>query len=246
MAAIIKTGGKQYRVNEGDIIRVEKLKVPEGEKVVFNEVLGISTAEGFQVGTPFVKGASVEGKVLKHGKAKKIIVFKYKAKKDYRNKQGHRQPFSQVQIEKILLGGKTTKAEAETAAAAVKAEEKPKAAPAKETAAKTATAAKTTAAKKPAAAKPAAEKKTTAAKPAAEKKTTAAKSTTAKTAEKKPAAKSTTAKTAEKKPAAKSTAAKTTAAKSTAAKKTTAASAEKKPAAKKAEKPAEKKTDAEK
>lgn len=235
MAAIIKTGGKQYRVNEGDIIRVEKLKVPEGEKVVFNEVLGISTAEGFQVGTPFVKGASVEGKVLKHGKAKKIIVFKYKAKKDYRNKQGHRQPYSQVQIEKILLGGKTTKAEAETAAAAVKAEEKPKAAPAKETAAKTATAAKTTAAKKPAAAKP-----------AAEKKTTAAKSTTAKTAEKKPAAKSTTAKTAEKKPAAKSTAAKTTAAKSTAAKKTTAASAEKKPAAKKAEKPAEKKTDAEK
>lgn len=235
MAAIIKTGGKQYRVNEGDIIRVEKLKVPEGEKVVFNEVLGISTAEGFQVGTPFVKGASVEGKVLKHGKAKKIIVFKYKAKKDYRNKQGHRQPYSQVQIEKILLGGKTTKAEAETAAAAVKAEEKPKAAPAKETAAKTATAAKTTAAKKPAAAKP-----------AAEKKTTAAKSTTAKTAEKKPAAKSTTAKTAEKKPAAKSTAPKTTAAKSTAAKKTTAASAEKKPAAKKAEKPAEKKTDAEK
>jgi large subunit ribosomal protein L21 len=235
MAAIIKTGGKQYRVNEGDIIRVEKLKVPEGEKVVFNEVLGISTAEGFQVGTPFVKGASVEGKVLKHGKAKKIIVFKYKAKKDYRNKQGHRQPYSQVQIEKILLGGKTTKAEAETAAAAVKAEEKPKAAPAKETAAKTATAAKTTAAKKPAAAKP-----------AAEKKTTAAKSTTAKTAEKKPAAKSTTSKTTEKKPATKSTAAKTTAAKSTAAKKTTAASAEKKPAAKKAEKPAEKKTDAEK
>jgi len=235
MAAIIKTGGKQYRVNEGDIIRVEKLKVPEGEKVVFNEVLGISTAEGFQVGTPFVKGASVEGKVLKHGKAKKIIVFKYKAKKDYRNKQGHRQPYSQVQIEKILLGGKTTKAEAETAAAAVKAEEKPKAAPAKETAAKTATAAKTTAAKKPAAAKP-----------AAEKKTTAAKSTTAKTAEKKPAAKSTTSKITEKKPAAKSTAAKTTAAKSTAAKKTTAASAEKKPAAKKAEKPAEKKTDAEK
>ena len=173
MAAIIKTGGKQYRVNEGDILRVEKLNVPAGDKVVFKEVLGVSTEKGFQVGTPLVKGASVEGKVLKHDKAKKIIVFKYKAKKDYRKKQGHRQPYSQVQIEKIVLGGKTSKAEAETAAA-VKAEEKPAAK--KTSAAKSSTAKKSTA-KKSTTAKSGT---STAKKPAAKKSTSTAKKTTTK------------------------------------------------------------------
>ena len=101
MYAVIKTGGKQYKVNEGDVVRVEKLNVEENETVTFNEVLLISDESGVKAGTPTVAGASVEGKVVKNGKAKKIIVFKYKPKKDYRKKQGHRQPYSQIQITKI-------------------------------------------------------------------------------------------------------------------------------------------------
>lgn len=101
MYAVIKTGGKQYKVNEGDVVRVEKLNVEENETVTFNEVLLVSDESGVKAGTPTVEGASVEGKVIKNGKAKKIIVFKYKPKKDYRRKQGHRQPYSQIQITKI-------------------------------------------------------------------------------------------------------------------------------------------------
>lgn len=103
MYAIIETGGKQYRVQEGDVIRVEKLNIAEGEAVKFDKVLLVAEEEGkLNVGKPYVDGAVVEGVVEKQGKAKKIIVFKYKAKKDYRKKQGHRQPFTQIKIEKIV------------------------------------------------------------------------------------------------------------------------------------------------
>jgi large subunit ribosomal protein L21 len=101
MYAIIKTGGKQYKVQEGDVVRVEKLDVEEGSVVQFNDVLAISNDDGLKVGSPVVDGAVVEANVVSQGKAKKIIVFKYKAKKNYRKKQGHRQPFTQVQITKI-------------------------------------------------------------------------------------------------------------------------------------------------
>lgn len=102
MYAIIKTGGKQYLVREGDVIRVEKLNAEEGSVVTFDEVLAINDDESLKVGTPTVEGAKVEAKVIKHGKGKKIIVFKYKPKKNYRKKQGHRQPYTQVQISKII------------------------------------------------------------------------------------------------------------------------------------------------
>lgn len=101
MFAIIKTGGKQYKVQEGDVITVEKLSVADGETVEFNEVLMVSKDENAVIGTPTVEAATVTGKVMKHGRGKKIIVFKYKAKKNYHRKQGHRQAFTQVIIEKI-------------------------------------------------------------------------------------------------------------------------------------------------
>jgi large subunit ribosomal protein L21 len=101
MYAVIKTGGKQYRVQEGDILMVEKLDIAEGSSVQFNEVLALSNDEGLKAGTPVVAGAVVEANVLGQGKGKKVVVFKYKSKKDYRKKQGHRQPFTRVQITKI-------------------------------------------------------------------------------------------------------------------------------------------------
>lgn len=103
MYAIIKTGGKQYRVSEGDVISVEKIDVASGGKIVFDEILVVSNGEELQIGAPVVTGATVEGIVLQQGKEKKVIVFKYKPKKDYRKKQGHRQPFTRVKIEKISL-----------------------------------------------------------------------------------------------------------------------------------------------
>jgi large subunit ribosomal protein L21 len=101
MYAILKTGGKQYRVTEGDVISVEKLNVASGEKIVFDEILVVSKDGELQVGAPVVAGAKVEGTVVQQGKEKKVIVFKYKPKKDYRKKQGHRQPFTRVKIESI-------------------------------------------------------------------------------------------------------------------------------------------------
>lgn len=101
MYAIIKTGGKQYRVEEGQIIRIEKLESEIGSDVVFNDIMLVSTDNGLQIGNPLVDGAKVTGKVLDQGKNKKIIVFKYKPKKRYRVKKGHRQPFTKVLIEKI-------------------------------------------------------------------------------------------------------------------------------------------------
>lgn len=102
MYAIVKTGGKQYKVSEGDVIYIEKLDVADGEKVVFDEILVVSKDGDVKVGSPVVSGAKVEGTVVKNGRGKKIIVFKYKPKKDYRKKQGHRQPYTKVQIDKIL------------------------------------------------------------------------------------------------------------------------------------------------
>lgn len=101
MYAIIKTGGKQFMVNEGDIITIEKLNAIAGESVVFEEVLAISSEAGLNIGAPVVTGAKVEATVLEVGKDKKVIVYKYKPKKDYKRKQGHRQPFTKVLINKI-------------------------------------------------------------------------------------------------------------------------------------------------
>jgi len=103
MYAVIETGGKQYRVEEGDILSVEKLNVSDGESVTFDRVLLVSGEDGVEVGKPYVEGAKVEGKALFNGKGKKIIVFKYKPKKNYRRKQGHRQPFTRVEITKITV-----------------------------------------------------------------------------------------------------------------------------------------------
>ena len=103
MYAVIETGGKQYKVQEGDVVFVEKLEADEGANVVFDKVMAVSSEGSVNFGKPLVTGASVSGKVLSHGKDKKIIVFKYKAKKGYRNKTGHRQPYTKVQIEKISL-----------------------------------------------------------------------------------------------------------------------------------------------
>ena len=101
MYAIIKTGGKQYKVSEGDSIFVEKLGAQADETVTFSEVIAVGEGSDLKVGAPFVDGASVSAKVVKEGKAKKVIVFKYKPKKGYAKKQGHRQPYTKVQIEKI-------------------------------------------------------------------------------------------------------------------------------------------------
>lgn len=101
MYAIIRTGGKQYRVSEGDVLNIEKLNVEEGQEVVFDEVLTVVNDGDVKVGAPTVAGAKVTAKVAKQGKADKIFVFKYRAKSNYRKRQGHRQPFTQVEITSI-------------------------------------------------------------------------------------------------------------------------------------------------
>ena len=100
MYAIIKTGGKQYGVEEGKVITIEKLEAQQGEEVTFEEVLLVS-GDAVKIGQPTVAGAKVTAKVLEQGKEAKIRIFKYKAKSNYRRRQGHRQPFTKVQIEKI-------------------------------------------------------------------------------------------------------------------------------------------------
>lgn len=100
MYAIIKTGGKQYVVEEGKVISIEKLDVEEGAEVTFDEVLLVS-GDDVKIGQPNVAGAKVTGKVLEQGKERKIRIFKYKAKSNCRRRQGHRQPFTKVKIEKI-------------------------------------------------------------------------------------------------------------------------------------------------
>ena len=120
MYAIIESCGKQYKVAEGDVVFFEKLDAEEGKKVTFSNVVLVSNDGKVQVGNPYVKGVKVEGKVVSHGKAKKIIVFKMKAKKNYRRKQGHRQPYTKVEITNIKLPAEK-KAEATAEKETVKA-----------------------------------------------------------------------------------------------------------------------------
>ena len=120
MYAIIESCGKQYKVAEGDVVFFEKLDAEEGKKVTFDKVILVSEEGKVQIGNPYVKGVKVEGKVVSHGKGKKIIVFKMKAKKNYRRKQGHRQPYTKVEITSIKTAAKKT----ETKAASAKAETK--------------------------------------------------------------------------------------------------------------------------
>ncbi|MCD8198975.1 MAG: 50S ribosomal protein L21 [Phascolarctobacterium sp.] len=101
MYAIIKTGGKQYRVSEGERLQVEKLPAEVGDEVVFEEVLSVVNDADVKIGKPIVEGAKVVAKVIEHGKGAKILVFKYKAKSNYRKRQGHRQPFTTVEVSRI-------------------------------------------------------------------------------------------------------------------------------------------------
>ena len=125
MYAVIETGGKQYKVQLGDVINIEKLAVEAGDKVAFDKVLVLSTEDGMKIGAPYVEGETVDAEVVENGKAKKVIIFKYKAKKDYRKKQGHRQPYTQVRI--TGMGGQVAEApvveEAQTAAPEAATEE---------------------------------------------------------------------------------------------------------------------------
>lgn len=113
MYAIIESCGKQYKVAEGDVVFFEKLNAEEGKKVTFDNVILVSDEGKVQVGNPYVKGVKVEGKVVSHGKAKKVIVFKMKSKANYRRKYGHRQPYTKVEITAIK---KSTRKTAETTA----------------------------------------------------------------------------------------------------------------------------------
>ena len=124
MYAIIESCGKQYKVTEGDVVFFEKLDAEEGKKVTFDNVILVSNEGKVQIGNPYVKGVKVEGKVISHGKGKKIIVFKMKPKKNYRRKQGHRQPYTKVEITSIKTA--TKKTTTKTAKADEKAEVKEK------------------------------------------------------------------------------------------------------------------------
>ena len=108
MYAIIESCGKQYKVAEGDVVFFEKLDAEEGKQVTFDKVVLVSDDGKVQVGNPYVKSVKVEGKVVSHGKAKKILVYKMKPKKNYRRMQGHRQPYTKVEITSIKLAAKKT------------------------------------------------------------------------------------------------------------------------------------------
>ena len=101
MHAIIETGGKQYKVTEGDTLFIEKLEAEAGQAITFDKVLAILDGDKATFGAPVVEGASVAATVVKNGKGKKVMIFKYNPKKGYRRRQGHRQPYTKVQIEKI-------------------------------------------------------------------------------------------------------------------------------------------------
>jgi large subunit ribosomal protein L21 len=121
MYAVIETGGKQYRVEKGSLIRVEKLDASEGEKVVFERVV-LASNEGKVLAGPEAEKVKVEGTVVRQGKNKKIIVFKYKPKKGYRRKQGHRQLFTEVRVDKISGGPRASRTKKEKVEAEAKAE----------------------------------------------------------------------------------------------------------------------------
>ncbi len=103
MKAVIVTGGKQYTVSEGDVLYIEKLNTEEAATVKFDQVLAVLDGENSKIGAPVVEGACVEGKIVKNGKGRKIMVFKYKAKKGQKSKMGHRQPYTKVEITKVAL-----------------------------------------------------------------------------------------------------------------------------------------------
>ena len=103
MYAIIQTGGKQYRVAPGDVLRVERLGGERGDEVVLDQVLLVADGANVQVGTPLVANASVRGEIMQQGKAKKILVYKKKRRKNYRRKQGHRQLFTALQVKEIIV-----------------------------------------------------------------------------------------------------------------------------------------------
>ena len=108
MYAIIESCGKQYKVAQGDVVFFEKLDAEEGKKITFDKVILVSDDGKVQIGTPYVKGVKVEGKVVSHGKAKKVIVFKMKSKANYRRRYGHRQPYTKVEITAIKTTAKKT------------------------------------------------------------------------------------------------------------------------------------------
>ena len=146
MYAIIESCGKQYKVAEGDVVFFEKLDVEEGKKVTFDNVVLVSNDKKVEVGAPYVKGVKVEGKVVSHAKGKKILVYKYKAKKNYRRTQGHRQPYTKVEITKIATAAAKTETKATETKAETKATNKAETKPAeKKTATKATTAKKETA-----------------------------------------------------------------------------------------------------
>ncbi len=101
MYAVIETGGKQYKVEAGDVLYIEKLAVEENADVTFDKVVAVGAEDGIKVGTPYVEGATVSAKALKNGKAKKVTVFTYKPKKNEKRKMGHRQPYTKVEISAI-------------------------------------------------------------------------------------------------------------------------------------------------
>jgi large subunit ribosomal protein L21 len=103
MYAIIQNGGKQYKVLEGKKVKLEKLTVNEGEDVQIKEVLVVNDGSNTVIGSPYVEGASVNGKIVSHGKSRKVIVFKYKRRKDSKTKKGHRQSYTEVLVEKISM-----------------------------------------------------------------------------------------------------------------------------------------------
>ena len=167
MYAIFETGGKQYKAEKGDIVFVEKLALDLGKLMTF-DALVVADGDDVKIGTPIVEGAKVRAKVIAHGKEKKVVVFKYKPKRKYRKKQGHRQPYTKIQVTSISLAGSkdTVETESKTAAKTTTAKAAPKTAAKTTVKAAPKTAAKTTAKAAPkTAAKTTA--KTTAKKPAA-------------------------------------------------------------------------------
>jgi large subunit ribosomal protein L21 len=107
MYAVFETGGKQYRVKAGDILSVERLKAETGERIEFDKVLAYSDGASLSVGKPYLSGVKAVGKVLENGKGRKLVIFKFKAKKDYRKKQGHRQLYTMIEIESFIVNGQT-------------------------------------------------------------------------------------------------------------------------------------------
>lgn len=111
MYAIIENGSKQYKVQEGDVVFLDKIDLEDGAALILDKVVALSDEDVLTFGTPYIKGIKVKAKIVGQGKEKKINIFKFKAKKNYRRRQGHRQPFTKVEIKKIQIPGKAKKAD---------------------------------------------------------------------------------------------------------------------------------------